>query len=156
MKCSPLPLLLGLLGLLAMLVACAPTRSVFPPAASVQALNVQPDGRWQVTVRLDNYAYRSMRFVALDVRLRIGGADAGALSGPLDLRIPELNGDVAVFTLTPTPEARTALTGDREGNIAYALTGSVRAGPEMDDLTTYPLQHTGYLSPVPGLPDAWR
>ena len=55
------------------LVACTPTRSVYPPAISVQALHVLKDGRWQVTVRFDNYAYRALRFDTLDAELSIGG-----------------------------------------------------------------------------------
>ncbi len=163
------------------LAACAPTRSVYPPAISVQALNVLKDGRWQVTVRFDNYAYRALRFDTFDAELSIGGVPAGRLSGPIGIAIPELSGDVARFTLTPAAAAAAALHacanhdvayaqagtradashpvagGCANGSVAYALAGTVVAGlPDAKQPEHYATRHTGYLSPVPGLPDAWR
>ena len=163
--------LLPLLALAALVVtACAPTRSVYPPAISVQALNVLKDGRWQVTVRFDNYAYRALRFDTLDAELSVGGVPAGRLSGPIGIAIPELSGDVARFTLTPAAAAAAALHacanagavnspagGCANGSVAYALAGTVVAGlPDAKQPKHYATRHTGYLSPVPGLPDAWR
>lgn len=163
------------------LAACAPTRSVYPPAISVQALNVLKDGRWQVTVRFDNYAYRALRFDTLDAELSVGGVPAGRLSGPIGIAIPELSGDVARFTLTPAAAAAAALNacahagaasaaagasedaaqppagGCANGGVAYGLAGTVVAGlPDAKQPEHYATRHTGYLSPVPGLPDAWR
>ena len=163
------------------LVACTPTRSVYPPAISVQALHVLKDGRWQVTVRFDNYAYRALRFDTLDAELSVGGAPAGRLSGPIGIAIPELSGDVARFTLTPAAAAAAALNacanagainapagagkgavqspadGCANGSVAYGLAGTVVAGlPDAKQPEHYATRHTGYLSPVPGLPDAWR
>ena len=163
------------------LTACAPTRSVYPPAISVQALNVLKDGRWQVTVRFDNYAYRALRFDTLDAVLSVGGMPAGRLTGPIGIAIPELSGDVARFTLTPTAAAVTALHacanydvanaragtranaphpvagGCANDGVAYVLIGTVVAGlPDAKQPEHYAARHTGYLSPVPGLPDAWR
>ena len=172
--------LLPLLALAALvLTACAPTRSVYPPAISVQALDVLKDGRWQVTVRFDNYAYRTLRFDALDAELSVGGVPAGRLSGPIGIAIPELSGDVARFTLTPAAAAAAALNacanagtvnapaagtgaihppaGCANGSVAYELAGTVVAGlPDAKQPEHYAARHTGYLSPVPGLPDAWR
>lgn len=172
--------LLPLLALAALvLAACAPTRSVYPPAISVQALDVLKDGRWQVTVRFDNYAYRSLRFDTLDAELSVGGVPAGRLSGPIGIAIPELSGDVARFTLTPAAAAAAALNacanagtanapaagtgathlpvGCANGSVAYALAGTVVAGlPDAKQPEHYATKHVGYLSPVPGLPDAWR
>lgn len=163
------------------LTACAPTRSVYPPAISVQALHVLKDGRWQVTVRFDNYAYRALRFDALDAGLSIGGMPAGRLSGPIGITIPELSGDVARFTLLPAATAAAALNacanagaasaaagagkevvqpaagGCANGSVAYVLAGTVVAGlPDAKQPEHYATRHAGYLSPVPGLPDAWR
>ena len=160
------------------LAACAPTRSVYPPAISVQALHVLKDGRWQVTVRFDNYAYRSLRFDTLDAELSVGGVPAGRLSGPIGIAIPELSGDVARFMLTPAAAAAATLTACASpgatkaladagaahpltdcanGSVAYVLAGTVVAGlPDAKQPEHYAARHTGYLSPVPGLPDAWR
>jgi hypothetical protein len=163
-----LPPLLMLAALV--LTACAPTRSVYPPAISVQALHVLKDGRWQVTVRFDNYAYRALRFDTLDAGLSVGGMPAGRLSGPIGITIPELSGDVARFTLMPAATAAAALNacanadtarppaGDcANGSLAYVLAGTVVAGlPDAKQPEHYAARHTGYLSPVPGLPDAWR
>ena len=165
------------------LAACTPTRSVYPPAISVQALHVLKDGRWQVTVRFDNYAYRALRFDTFDAELSVGGVPAGRLSGPIDISIPELSGDVARFMLMPAAAAATALNdcanagaanapavgtgadhppagGCANGSVAYALVGTVVAGlpdaKQTEQPEHYATRHTGYLSPVPGLPDAWR
>lgn len=151
MKRALIPLLAALL-----LASCATTRPIFPPAASVQEIRQQADGRWRVTVRLQNYALRSMRFTRLQLRLGIAGHPAGAIVTTPDMDIAATGSDVTVFTLRPDATARAALLADTAGNIAYSLDGSVRAGPEPADQHDYPLMHLGYLSPVPGLPDAWR
>lgn len=139
-----------------LLSACAPTRPIFPPAANVQEIRQLPDGQWRITVRLQNYALRGMHFSQLDLQLSIDGQAAGHARTALDLDIAETNSDVAILTLQPAAAARKALLGDRDGNIAYALAGSVHAGPDAGDQRVFPLSHQGYLSPVPGLPDAWR
>ena len=151
MKRALTPLLAVLL-----LAGCATTRPIFPPASSVQEIRQQADGRWQVTVRLQNYALRSMRFTRLQLHLAIAGHAAGTLVTPLNMDIPATSSDVAVLTLRPDTAAHAALLADHTGNIAYRLDGSVRAGPDPADQHDYPLQHQGYLSPVPGLPNAWR
>ena len=168
MNLRRLPPLLVLAALV--LAACTPTRSVYPPAISVQALHVLKDGRWQATVRFDNYAYRALRFDTLDAELSVGGTPAGRLSGPIGITIPELSGDVARFTLTPSAAAAAALNacanagaahapadGCANGSVAYALAGTVVAGlPDASPPKHYATRHAGYLSPVPGVADAWR
>ncbi|MHB1617174.1 MAG: hypothetical protein ACYC97_04140 [Metallibacterium sp.] len=151
MKRALIPLVAVLL-----LAGCATTRPIFPPATSVQEIRQQADGRWRVTVRLQNYALRSMRFTRLELRLSIAGHLAGLVDTTLDMDIAATGSDVAVLTLQPGVAARAALLADKAGNIAYNLDGSVRAGPKPGDQRDYPLTHQGYLSPVPGLPDAWR
>jgi hypothetical protein len=151
MKRALIPLLAVLL-----LAGCATTRPIFPPATSVQEIRQQADGRWQVTVRLQNYALRSMRFTRLQLGLGIAGHPAGVIDTTLDMDIAATGSDVVEFTLRPDDAARAALLADQAGNIAYTLNGSVRAGPKPGDQHDYPLTHQGYLSPVPGLPDAWR
>ena len=144
-----------LLGVLA-LSACAPTRPVFPPSAAVQEIRALPDGRWQVTLRVQNYALRGMHFARADLAFDIAGQAAGRLAAALDLEIAETGSDTVTLPLQATPAARAALAADRHGNVAYALSGSLQAGPTRAELKTYPITHRGYLSPVPGLPDAWR
>ncbi len=147
--------LLLLAGVL-LLAACAPTRPVFPPAASVQEIRALPDGRWRVILRLQNYALRSLRFSAVDLALTVGAQPAGRLQKPIDLDIAETSSDVVELTLVPGASARAALAADRSGNIAYSLAGSVQAGPTAGDQRRFRIAHHGYLSPVPGLPGAWR
>lgn len=147
---------LVLLVAVTLLSACAPTRPIFPPAANIQEIRQLPDGQWRVTVRLQNYALRGMHFTQLNLSLSIDGQAAGNTQSPLDLDIAETNSDVVLLTLQPATVARKALLDDKDGNIAYALAGSVRAGPDAGDQRVFPLSHQGYLSPVPGLPDAWR
>ncbi len=146
----------GLVVALALLAACTPTRPIFPPTAAVQEVRALPDGRWRVTVRVQNYALRSMHFAHVSLALDIAGRPAGQLQGDAHLDIAETSSDTLDLVITPTAAARTALLADRVGNVAYAIAGGVQAGPTPDALRIFKVSHQGYLSPVPGLPDAWR
>ena len=147
---------LYVLAALTLLAGCATTRPIFPPAAAVQEIRALPDGQWRITLRLQNYALRGMHFGRIDLALAIAGHPAGRLQADVDLDIAETSSDTAELLLSPTSAARAALLADRAGNIAYALAGSVQAGPKPGDRRSFELNHQGYLSPVPGLPDAWR
>ena len=145
-----------LLILLALLTACGPTRSIFPPSVRVQGIRTLDNGHWQVTLRFQNNAWRAMHFTQLDVRLNIGANHAGKLDTALDLNIAATASDIAILSLVPTPAARETLTRNRSGNVTYSLQGTLLVIPESDSTRQYPVHHQGYLSPTPGLSGVWR
>ncbi len=142
--------------LFALLTACGPTRSVFPPSVRVQGIHSLKNGHWQVTLRLQNNAWRAVRFKQLTVRLDIGTRHAGNLKAMLDLDIAATASDIAILNLIPSPAARAILAQTRSGNIAYSLQGTILVIPESDSTRQYPVHHQGYLSPTPGISGVWR
>ena len=65
------------IALLCLATACShgPRKIVNPPRASVQQLQVRPDGQWALTLRLQNFSNVSTAFASMHARLRIGGQD---------------------------------------------------------------------------------
>src|SRR5690606_37666533 len=61
--------------------ACSrgPVRRISEPAAQIQQLAVQADGRWTVSMRLQNYSSIPRRFDRVELELAVGGEAAGAL-----------------------------------------------------------------------------
>lgn len=142
-------LLVAILGA-ALLAACGggPVRRVSPPTAGIQELSVLPDGRWKLSVRIENFSNVPMRFSAIDATLDIGGRSAGRVQAATDLDVPGGSGDVLSVTLTPA--AGVTLGGS---NIAYELRGTIdSADPKRRDA----FERSSRLSPVPGLADTYR
>lgn len=143
---------------MSMLSACGMGTKLQPPAASVQQLQVQPNGSWQITVRIQNYSYDTgMHVYALDADLDIAGKRAGHIAVSPALDIPAMNADVAIATITPGADARVALSAAKGNAIAYELKGSLSAGKgESGKPDHFDLGGKGYLSPVPGVANTWR
>ncbi len=143
-----------------LLAGCAsgPVRRVSEPAVGIQQLTVRADGSWQVDVRIDNFSSIPMRFDALDLKLVVGGQDAGKLAAQPALDIGPASADVASITLKPQALARLqvadALASGR--GIAYALSGTLRATPESGHARDFEVKRESSLSPVPGVPGAMR
>ena len=143
-----------------LLAGCAsgPVRRVSEPAVGIQQLTVRADGSWQVDVRINNFSSIPMRFDALELKLAVGGQDAGALAAQPALDIGPASADVASITLKPLALARLqvadALASGR--GIAYSLSGTVRATPESGHARDFEVERDNSLSPVPGVPGALR
>jgi LEA14-like dessication related protein len=144
-----------------LLAACAGPggkRRISEPAAGIQQLSVLADGRWEVTVRLDNFSNVPMQFATLDLRIALDGADAATVRAQPGIGIGPESADVVNVTVSPTAQARariaTALADGR--GVDYRLEGEVRAGPEQADPRSYPIKRNSALSPVPGLPGVLR
>ena len=144
-----------------LLAACAGPggkRRISEPAASVQQLGVLADGRWEVTVRLNNFSNVPMQFASLDLRIALDGADAASVQAQPAIAIGPESADVVRVTVSPTAQARariaTALADGRSVN--YRLDGEVRAGPEESGPRSYAIKRDSALSPVPGLPGVLR
>ena len=138
--------------------ASGPVRRVSEPAVGIQQLTVGADGSWVVEVRINNYSSIPMRFDALDLKLSIGGQDAGSLSAQPALDIGPESADVVNVELEPQAQARLqvadALASGR--GIAYSLAGIVRATPEKARSRDFDVKRESSLSPVPGMPGALR
>ena len=93
---------------LATLAGCAsgPKKIINPPKASIQELAVQPDGRWQLTVRLQNFSNVSTAYSALDAKLYVGGEDAGQVQLSPGITVGPESADVVSATLSPSLGAK--------------------------------------------------
>lgn len=135
---------------LCILAACGggPVKRVSPPTASVQELTVQPDGRWHLLVRVQNFSNVSMRFDRLEATLAVTGKEIGKLSLPIALDIAPTSADVIEATLAPTAGARL-----EAAELAYELKGRITTSEPKGD---FAFERASRLSPVPGLAHTWR
>lgn len=145
---------------LLLLAACAsgPVRRVSEPAVGIQQLTVHVDGSWAVDVRINNFSSIPMRFDALELKLGVGGQDAGALSAQPALDIGPESADVVSVQLKPQALARLQIADALASGhgIAYSLAGNVRATPEDAHQRSFDVKSENNLSPVPGIPGALR
>ena len=155
-----LPIRLAACAAVLLFAGCAsgPVRRVSEPAVGIQQLTVGTDGNWTVEVRINNFSSIPMRFDAFDLKLSIGGQEAGALSAQPALDIGPESADVVNVEMKPLAQARLqvadALASSRA--IAYSLSGSMRATPEKARARAFEVKRDGSLSPVPGMPGALR
>ena len=141
---------------LAALAACGPpVHPINPPNASVQQLDVLPDGRWKVQIRLENFSDKTVHYAALKAALRVGGVDAANLDLNPDIDIPGQNADVVETTLTPAPDALKAFAADikEPGGAPYEIKGTINIPAAGKD---FKFEHKSRLSPVPGIANQYR
>ena len=144
-----------------LLAGCAsgPVRRVSEPAAGIQQLTVGADGNWTVEVRINNFSSIPMRFDAFDLKLSVGGQEAGTLSAQPALDIGPESADVVNVQLKPQGMARLQVANALASGqgIAYSLSGSVRATPDKAKQRNFDdVKRDSKLSPVPGIPGALR
>ena len=132
------------------LAACGggPVKRVSPPTASVQELSVQPDGRWRLLVRVQNFSNVSMTFDRLEATLSVTGKEIGKLSLPIGLDIASASADVLETTLSPASGVRLDAS-----DFAYELKGRITSTEPKGD---FAFERASRLSPVPGLSNTWR
>lgn len=140
------------------LSGCGMGTKLQPPSASIQQLQVLPNGNWELIVRIQNYSYDTgMHVYALDADLAIAGAKAGHIAVSPALDIPAMNADIATTTITPNADARAALAAAKGNAIDYELKGGMSIGKgETGKPDHFDLDGKGYLSPVPGVANTWR
>ena len=147
--------------LIALLAACSsgPPRRVSEPAASIQQLTVQADGRWSIELRLQNYSSIPMRFENASFDFKVGDEAAGTLAAQPALTIGPESADVVTVAFEPSANARLWLAGmlaDGRG-IGYRLEGTISAAPtDRGKARDYKTKRDSQLSPVPGLPGVLR
>ena len=142
---------------LALLGGCAsgPKKVINPPKASIQELAVQPDGRWRLTVRLQNFSSVSTTFATLDAKLYVGGQDAGQLQATPAMAIGPESADVVTATLAPALGAKVAVASAlaSKRSVTYTLTGTIKTSEPKGSWT---FTHDSNLDPAPGLPGVMR
>lgn len=144
------------------LVACGPPRkSVFPPAVSLQQLQVQPSGVWHLTVRIQNNSYGEMDFTSLEGMLQVAQLEPVRLHGTFKRDIPAFSGDIVELDVLPTPDMSKALAATAAkgsgGSLAYRVSGSATAKPEQEKQPrSFDFSGSDWLSPVPGIANTFR
>jgi hypothetical protein len=132
-----------------------PTHPINPPNASIQQLDVLPDGKWKLQIRLENFSDKTVHYAALKAALRVGGEAAGDISLNPDMDIPGENADIVEMTLAPSKEAGKSFLADvgQPGGAAYELKGTINIPAAGKD---YKFEHKSRLSPVPGIVNEYR
>lgn len=142
---------------LALLSACAsgPKKVINPPKASIQELAVQPDGRWQLTVRLQNFSSVSTTFASLDAKLYVGGQDAGQVQVSPGITVGPESADVVTAMLAPALGAKVAAASALASRtrLTYTFTGNIRTS---EPKGSWPFTHDSNLDAAPGLPGVLR
>ncbi len=141
---------------LSMFAGCgAPTHPINPPNASIQQLDVLPDGRWKLQIRLENFSDKTVHYAALKASLRVGGVAAAELALNPDLDVPGQNADIVETTITASADAQKAFLADvKEASGApYELKGTINIPAAGKDLK---FEHKSRLSPVPGIANEYH
>ena len=153
MKCARLLACLSLL----LLAACGgQVRHVFPPAVNVEQLSTPVSGAWTATVRLHNQSYDAdVRFDHIRLKLSLGDVEAGQLDQDVALDVAERSSDVADVHFTPSQAVREKIAADH-GQLRYTITGTITISDEGRHPDDFDIDHSGWLSPVPGVAHMYR
>ncbi|HVF35469.1 MAG TPA: LEA type 2 family protein [Candidatus Saccharimonadia bacterium] len=143
-----LPVLSAMLAALFTLPACGPVKRINPPAASLQRLAVEADGRLAVTLRVQNHSDVSTRVARFDGTIELGGRAPTPFAVAIDLDVPAHAAEVVVATL-PGSDWRPA--PDR--TLRYRLAGRLATSEPRGN---YEVEYESMLSPVPGIPGEYR
>lgn len=142
------------------LVACigcagGPPKRVFPPAASVQELRLDPNGQWIARLRIESFSTVPMTLARVDGSLVLG--DTAPVAIALTPTIDVAAGSVELLDLafTPSAELRAAVqqVQERRGSLRYSLKGEIRSS---EPRGRFDYDYSSALSPVPGLGDVLR
>ena len=158
---------LALVILACLLVACGPQRqSVFPPNITIQQMHVQPDGTWQLTLRIQNNSYTGMNYQSIEGQLQVSQGIPVRVHATFDLDIPSFAGDVLQIDVLPTDPMSQALQAvakkGSSGSLAYDIRGTVHCTPNLEDHPDnknprdFAFDHNDFLSPVPGIANTYR
>jgi hypothetical protein len=132
-----------------------PKHPINPPNASIQQLDVLPDGRWKLQIRLENFSDKTVHYATFKASLKVGGEAAAELSLNPDMDIPGENADIVETTIAPSAEAKQAFASDVKlpGGASYELKGTINIPIADKD---YKFEHKSRLSPVPGIANEYR
>jgi hypothetical protein len=122
-----------------------PPKRITPSVVSIQQL-VASDGKWRLTLRIQNYSTVAMHYTALNGTLHIAGVDVGSIALKPGLDIPPNSADVVDATV----KASAALPA---GDLSYTIAGTLDT---IDPEAHFKFERSSRLSPAPGLPGTWR
>lgn len=148
-----------LLALVAMLVlgGCGDGIREFinPPGASVQRVETQADGRWKVTLRVQNYSNVRTEFEQIELALFVDGRRAGMLSRGAGLVVESDSVELLSLEIDAAQAAKAALGSEsaRKNGVAYRLEGSIETRKPRG---RHPIAFDSRLAPVPGRPGEFR
>lgn len=142
---------------LALLVSCStgPRKRVNPPKASIQQLAVQPDGRWKLSLRLQNFSNVGTAFATIDAKLTIGGQDAGRVVVNPGITVGPESADVVEATLTPNLGGKLVVASALAAgqSTTYTLSGNISTSKPKGE---YQFSYDSRLDPAPGLNGVMR
>ena len=141
---------------LSLLASCGPPlHPINPPSASIQQLDVLPDGRWKVQIRIENFSDKTQHYTTFKADLLVSGLPAASISLNPDLDVPGYNADIVETILTPGADVTRAFASDvkQPNGAGYELKGTITIPAADKD---FKFEHKSRLSAVPGIPNQYR
>ena len=142
---------------LSLLAGCggAPPHPINPPSASIQQLDILPDGRWKLQIRIENFSDKTQHYTTFKGELRVSGIAATELALNPDLDVPGYNADVVETTFAPSNDLTRAFALDvrQPSGAPYELKGTITIPAAGKD---FKFEHKSRLSAVPGIPNEYR
>jgi hypothetical protein len=138
------------------LVGCGPPlHPINPPSASIQQVDILPDGRWKVQIRIENFSDKTQHYTTLNAELRVSGIAAASISMNSDLDVPGYNADIVETLVTPSADLMHAFTLDvaQPSGAPYEFKGTITIPAAGKD---FKFEHKSRLSVVPGVPNEYR
>jgi hypothetical protein len=139
-----------------LLAGCGPpVHPINPPSASIQQVDVLPDGRWKVQIRIENFSDKTQHYTTFKAELRVSGLALADLSLNPDLDVPGENADIVETLLTPPADVARAFASDvkQPSGAAYELKGTITIPAAGKD---FKFETKSRLSPVPGIANEYR
>ncbi len=140
----------------ALLASCGvPLHPINPPNASIQQLDVLPDGSWKLQIRLENFSDKTVHYATLKAALRVSGMAAADIALKPDMDIPGENADIVETTVMTGADVQKAFLEDVKApnGAPYELKGTINIPAADKD---FKFEHKSRLSPVPGIPNQYR
>jgi len=152
------PRILFVIALAASIAGCSSDgvrKQINPPRASIQQLTVQPDGRWALSVRLQNFSNVPTSFESINATLLVGNQEAGSLILNPAITVGPLSADVVSTTITPSLGAKLVVASALASSQStrYSVTGKIVTGEPKGN---YDFTFDSTLNPAPGLPGVMR
>jgi hypothetical protein len=141
----------------AVIAGCSggPVKQINPPRASIQQLSVQPNGKWQVTVRLQNFSSVSTAFELVDAKLVFAGQAGVTIVLKPAMTIGPESADILTTVLVPELGAKLAVASALSSNqsLRYVLSGQIVTSEPKGN---YNFTYESTLNPAPGLDGVMR